>query len=63
MPIFRFVCSFKYFLWLMLVLTSDSFIVALKKIDSVEKNRVYIGENIIPVSSTFKDGFYLFLKK
>lgn len=40
-----------------------SFIVAINKIDSVEKNRVYIGKNIIPVSSTFKDGFYLFLKK
>lgn len=40
-----------------------SFIVALNKIDSVEKNRVYIGKNIIPVSSTYKEGFYLFLKK
>ena len=40
-----------------------SFIVALNKIDSVEKNRVYIGKNIIPVSSTYKDGFYTFLKK
>jgi two-component system, LytTR family, response regulator len=38
-----------------------SYIVAIDKIDRVEKGRVYIGEHVIPVSETYKEGFALFL--
>lgn len=40
-----------------------SYIVALNKIESVEKNRITIGENHIPISNTYKDAFYLLLNK
>jgi two-component system, LytTR family, response regulator len=39
-----------------------SYIVALNKIDSVEKNRITIGEHIIPISDTYRDAFHLILK-
>lgn len=35
-----------------------SYIIALKKIDSIERNRIYIGKTIIPVGDTFRDDFY-----
>jgi len=35
-----------------------SFAVHLKHIDAVEKHRIYIGENRIPVSLTYRDHFY-----
>lgn len=34
-----------------------SFIVALDKIDSIERNRIYIGDKIIPVSESYKPNF------
>jgi len=40
-----------------------SYMVALNKIRSVEKNRIAIADKIIPVSDTYKDAFRLFLKK
>ena len=40
-----------------------SFLVAIDKIDSVEKNRIKIGNKMIPVSNTYKDAFYLILNK
>jgi DNA-binding LytR/AlgR family response regulator len=40
-----------------------SFIVAINKIDSIERNRIYIGKNIIPVSTTYKEAFALIVKK
>lgn len=40
------------------VRTHKSFIVALNKIESVERNRIKIGKALIPVSDTYKAGFY-----
>jgi len=40
-----------------------SFLVAIDKIDSVEKNRIKIGEKFIPISNTYKDAFYMILNK
>ncbi|MCF8367226.1 MAG: LytTR family transcriptional regulator DNA-binding domain-containing protein, partial [Bacteroidales bacterium] len=40
-----------------------SYMVAINKIKSVEKNRITIGEEIIPISDTYKDSFFLVLKK
>lgn len=38
-----------------------SFIVALSKIDHVEKNRIKIGERVIPVGDKYKDAFQLMI--
>jgi DNA-binding LytR/AlgR family response regulator len=35
-----------------------SFIVALEKIDSIERNRVLIKNNIIPIGDTYKESFF-----
>ena len=35
-----------------------SYIVAIDKIEHVERDRIRIGNELIPVSDTFKDGFY-----
>ncbi|OIN59989.1 LytR/AlgR family response regulator transcription factor [Arsenicibacter rosenii] len=35
-----------------------SYIIALKRIDSIERNRIYIGKAIIPIGDTFRDDFY-----
>jgi len=35
-----------------------SYIIALDKIESVERNRIKINEKIIPVSETYKEEFY-----
>jgi len=40
-----------------------SYIVALDKIVSIEKNRITIGSSIIPISETYKDAFFMILKK
>jgi len=40
-----------------------SYIVAIDKIKSVEKNRITIGDAIIPISETYKDSFFLILTK
>ena len=39
-----------------------SYIIALDKIDSIERNRVKIGGQLLPLSDTYKDGFFSVLK-
>ncbi|HEY1115901.1 MAG TPA: LytTR family DNA-binding domain-containing protein [Chitinophagaceae bacterium] len=39
-----------------------SFLVAMDKIDHIEKNRIWIAEQIIPISDTYADAFYKKLK-
>ena len=34
-----------------------SYIVALNKIDTLEKNRIFIGESVIPIGETYKENF------
>jgi two-component system, LytTR family, response regulator len=34
-----------------------SYIISLDKIDSIERNRVFIGEAVVPVGETYKDNF------
>ncbi len=36
----------------------NSYIVAISKIDSIERNRIKIGETLIPISDGYKDSFY-----
>ncbi|TMU54578.1 LytR/AlgR family response regulator transcription factor [Flagellimonas algicola] len=40
-----------------------SFVVAIDKIESIERNRIKINERLIPISEGFKDSFFEFLKK
>ncbi|MCB2197061.1 MAG: LytTR family DNA-binding domain-containing protein [Bacteroidetes bacterium] len=40
-----------------------SYMVAINKIESIEKNRIKIGEKLIPISSTYKEAFFLMLNK
>jgi DNA-binding LytR/AlgR family response regulator len=35
-----------------------SYIVALNKINKIERNRIYINQKIIPISDTYKKSFY-----
>lgn len=35
-----------------------SYIVALNKIDSIERNRIWIGDKIIPIGDTYRDQFF-----
>ncbi|MFT3909183.1 MAG: LytTR family DNA-binding domain-containing protein [Ferruginibacter sp.] len=35
-----------------------SYMVAIHKIDTVQKDRIYIGDTVIPVSETYRDQFY-----
>jgi DNA-binding LytR/AlgR family response regulator len=35
-----------------------SFIIALDKIDSVERNRIKIGDRLIPISETYRKTFF-----
>lgn len=39
-----------------------SYLVAIKKIDHIEKNRIKIGEHTIPISETYANDFYTNLK-
>ncbi|MCC3152462.1 LytTR family DNA-binding domain-containing protein [Hymenobacter sp. BT770] len=39
-----------------------SFLVAIDKIEHIEKNRIRIGDQIIPISDTYADAFYKMLK-
>jgi DNA-binding LytR/AlgR family response regulator len=39
-----------------------SFLVAIDKIDHIEKNRIRIGDQVIPISDTYADAFYKLLK-
>jgi two-component system, LytTR family, response regulator len=34
-----------------------SYIVSLNKIDTIERNRIFIGEHVIPVGDTYRDAF------
>jgi two-component system, LytTR family, response regulator len=45
------------------VRTHKSYIVAINKIESIERNRIKIGEKLIPVGNTFKDEFYKRISK
>jgi len=40
----------------------NSFIVSLSKIENIERNRIKIEENSIPISESYKDNFYNLLK-
>ncbi len=35
-----------------------SYLVSLEKIDSIERNRLFIGEDVIPVGETYRDAFF-----
>lgn len=39
-----------------------SYIVSFEKIDTIEKNRIYIKSNGIPIGDTYKDEFYIRLE-
>ena len=39
-----------------------SFLVAIDKIDHIEKNRIQIADQIIPISDTYAEAFYTMLK-
>lgn len=39
-----------------------SFLVAIKKIDHIEKNRIRIADQVIPISDTYADAFHKMLK-
>ncbi|WP_347158715.1 LytR/AlgR family response regulator transcription factor [Pontibacter chitinilyticus] len=39
-----------------------SYVVAVNKIDHIEKNRIWIGNQVIPISDTYSDSFYKKLK-
>jgi len=40
-----------------------SYLVALNKIDRIEKNRITIGETLIPISETYRDAFFMLVKR
>lgn len=40
----------------------NSYIVALSKIDTIERNRIFIKENIIPISEKYKKAFFDMIK-
>ncbi|MBN2572594.1 MAG: response regulator transcription factor [Ignavibacteriales bacterium] len=41
----------------------NSFIVSISKIDNIERNRIRIGKDLIPISDSYKDKFYGILKE
>ena len=41
----------------------NSFIVSINKIDSIERNRIKIGETIIPISDKYKTSFFKSIKR
>jgi two-component system, LytTR family, response regulator len=41
----------------------NSYIVSISKIESIERNRIRIGEKIIPISDSHKDNFFNLLKE
>ena len=36
----------------------NSYIVAISRIESIERNRIYIGKAVIPIGDTYRDSFY-----
>ena len=41
----------------------NSYIVAMSKIENIEKNRIRIGKDLIPISDSYKDNFYKIIKE
>lgn len=41
----------------------NSYIVSISKIENIERNRIRIGQNLIPISESYKSQFYNILKK
>lgn len=41
----------------------NSYIVAISKIENIERNRIRIGKDLIPISDSYKDKFYEILKE
>ena len=41
----------------------NSYIVAISKIENIERNRIRIGNDLIPISDSYKDKFYEILKE
>lgn len=41
----------------------NSYIVSISKIESIERSRILIGKNLIPISESYKDRFYGILKE
>lgn len=41
----------------------NSFIVAISKIENIERNRIRIGKDLIPISNSYKDRFFEILKE
>jgi DNA-binding LytR/AlgR family response regulator len=40
----------------------NSYMVSISKIDSIERNRIKIGDSLIPISNSYKDNFYNLLQ-
>jgi len=40
-----------------------SYLVALNKIDRIEKNRITIAKTVIPISETYRDAFFMVVKR
>ena len=41
----------------------NSYLVSISKIESIERNRIRIGNDLIPISDGYKDRFYELLKE
>ena len=41
----------------------NSFIVSISKIETIERNRIKIGKELIPISESYRDSFFSILKK
>ena len=41
----------------------NSYIVSISKIENIERNRIRIGKDLIPISDSYKDKFYGILKE
>ncbi len=41
----------------------NSYVVAISKINSIERNRILIGEKTIPISDSYKDSFYALINE
>ncbi|MFW5701136.1 MAG: LytR/AlgR family response regulator transcription factor [Cyclobacteriaceae bacterium] len=41
----------------------NSYIISISKIENIERNRIRIGKNLIPISDSYKDNFYRILKE
>lgn len=41
----------------------NSYIIAISKIENIERNRIQIGKDLIPISDSYKDNFFKILKE